>query len=61
VAQIERAAGLKGERVALLEARRHYVWYLHGVPHAARFKRELGLLSSIEELHAVTKRIKREL
>jgi tRNA-dihydrouridine synthase B len=61
VAQIERAAALKGERVALLEARRHYVWYLHGIPRAAQFKRELSLLSSFDELYAVTKRIKREL
>ena len=34
VRQFELAAQAKGERVAVLEARRHYCWYLKGVPHS---------------------------
>ena len=38
VRQIELAAELRGERIAVIEARRHYCWYLKGVPHAGYYK-----------------------
>jgi tRNA-dihydrouridine synthase B len=38
VRQITLSAELRGERAAVLEARRHYCWYLKGVPHAAYYK-----------------------
>ncbi|MCL2084909.1 MAG: tRNA dihydrouridine synthase DusB [Oscillospiraceae bacterium] len=31
----------KGERAAVLEARRHFCWYLHGLPRAGRLKAEI--------------------
>ena len=34
VRQFELAAANKGEKIACLEARRHYAWYLKGVPYA---------------------------
>ncbi len=36
--QFRLAAEKKGERITCLEARRHYAWYLRGVPHAAYFR-----------------------
>ncbi|MDR3309919.1 MAG: tRNA dihydrouridine synthase DusB [Oscillospiraceae bacterium] len=45
--QITRSAELRGEKVACLEARRHYSWYLRGIPHAAYWR---GLTSKIESL-----------
>ena len=38
VRQIELAARHKGERIACLEARKHYAWYLKGVPYANYYK-----------------------
>ena len=59
--QIEMAAERRGERVALLEARRHYAWYLKGVPHASYYKEQIVHLETLEDLHRVTAAIKRDL
>ena len=47
VRQIELAAQDKGEHIACLEARKHLCWYLHGVPHAGPYKREIAQVSSL--------------
>ena len=59
--QIEMAAERRGEKVALLEARRHYAWYLKGVPHASYYKEQIVHLETLEDLHRVTAAIKRDL
>ena len=59
--QIEMAAGHKGERIACLEARRHYVWYLRGVPHSGYFKARIAKAETLEDLRKITEGIKREL
>jgi len=59
--QFEMAALLKGERVACLEARKHYAWYLRGVPHSGYFKEKISLASTFEDLREITEGIKREL
>ena len=59
--QIELAARRRGERVALLEARRHYAWYLKGVPHASYYKEQIVHMETLEDLHRVTNGIKRDL
>ena len=51
----------KGDHIACLEARRHYAWYLKGVPHAKYWKEQLVKLSAPEEVYAATKGIKRDL
>ena len=61
VRQIELAAQLRGERVAVLEARRHYCWYLKGVSHAGYYKEQIVQMNTLEDLYAVTKGIKRDL
>lgn len=61
VRQIELAAKSKGERVAVLEARRHYCWYLKGVPHANYYKEQIVRMNTLEDVYAVTKGIKRDL
>lgn len=61
VAQIEEAAGDKGEKVAVLEARRHYCWYLKGVPHANYYKEQIVHMNTLEDVYAVTRGIKRDL
>jgi len=61
VRQFELAAQLRGERVAVLEARRHYCWYLKGVPHSGYYKEQIVKMNTLEDVYAVTKGIKRDL
>ena len=60
-AQIEEAAADKGEKVAVLEARRHYCCYLNGVPHANYYKEQIVHMNTLEDVYAVTRGIKRDL
>ena len=50
-----------GERLACLEARHQLPWYLHGVPHAGYYKQQLVRLSTLVELHAICRDIRRDL
>ena len=59
--QFELAASYKGERVAVLEARRHYCWYLKGVPHSGYYKEQIVKMNTLEDVYQVTKGIKRDL
>jgi len=59
--QIERSAEYRGERVAILEARRHYCWYLKGVAHANYYKEQINHMDSLEDLRRITAGIKRDL
>ena len=59
--QFEMAAEQKGERVACLEARRHFAWYLRGVPHSGYFKEKISKAATLEDLRIITEGIKREL
>ena len=61
VRQFELSAADKGERVAVLEARRHYCWYLKGVPHAGYYKEQIVQMNTLEDVYRVTKGIKRDL
>ncbi len=61
VRQIALSAELRGERVAVLEARRHYCWYLKGVPHASYYKEQIVRMNTLEDVYQVTKGIKRDL
>lgn len=48
--QVQLTVQYKGEKVALLEARKHTAWYLNGMRGAAQLRREAGTLSSMEDL-----------
>jgi tRNA-dihydrouridine synthase B len=61
VRQIEMAARLRGERTAVLEARKHYCWYLKGVSHAGYYKEQIVRMNTLEDVYEVTKGIKRDL
>lgn len=56
--QIELAALDKGERVAVLEARKHYAWYLRGVRNSGRYKERITQLSSMADIRALTEEIR---
>lgn len=59
--QFELARQDKGEKVACLEARKHYAWYLKGVPHAAYWKEQLCKATTMADLEYCTKGILRDL
>lgn len=57
MAQFHLAMADKGEKIACLEARRHYAWYLKGIPHASYWKAELCKAQTMEDLERCTKGI----
>ena len=61
VRQIEIAVADKGEHIAILEARRHYAWYLKGVAHANYYKEQIVRMNTLEDVYRVTEGIKRDL
>jgi tRNA-dihydrouridine synthase B len=56
--QLLRACELRGERSACLDARRHYAWYLRGVPHAARFRERISRIETLADIESITEQIK---
>lgn len=61
VEQIEMAARYKGEHIACLEARKHYAWYLKGVPYAGYYKEQICKVETLEQIYQITAGIKRDL
>jgi nifR3 family TIM-barrel protein len=59
--QFEKAAEQHGERVACLEARKHYAWYLRGIPHSGYFKELIAKAETLDDLRRITGGIIREL
>lgn len=61
VRQFRLSAAHKGEKIACLEARRHYAWYLKGVPYAGYWKEKVCHVETMEDIDRVTAGIKRDL
>ena len=61
VKQIRLAAEQKGERIACLEARKHYAWYLKGIPYAGYYKEKISQVETLAQIEEITKGIKRDL
>ena len=61
VRQFELSAAHKGEHIACLEARKHYAWYLKGVPYAGYYKEQISHVSTLADIYRVTAGIKRDL
>lgn len=47
----------KGEYVGMREARKHAAWYTKGLRGAAKYRRELGALTSVAQLEEIAYRI----
>ena len=43
------AAAFKGEKIAVLEARKQLCWYLRGVPHAGQYKQDIVALDTLAQ------------
>ena len=50
-----------GEKIACLEARKHFAWYLRGVSHSAYYKTQISSITKMEDIYAVAEGIKRDL
>lgn len=59
--QFEIALADKGDHIACLEARKHLCWYLHGVPHASYYKKDISGVSTKEDVYRLIKLVKRDL
>lgn len=57
VKHIKRICEYKGEDIGIREARKHAAWYIKGIRGAAAYRKEVGSLSSIEELERLAFKI----
>lgn len=57
IRHIERICEYKGEKVGIKEARKHAAWYIKGMRGAAAYRQQIGMLSSIEQLHELAFKI----
>ena len=51
--QIRTAVEYKGEKIALLEARKQLCWYLRGVSHAGAYKQDIVGMSTLAEAEKI--------
>lgn len=59
--QFELAREDKGEKIACLEARKHFAWYLRGVSHSSYYKAQISNISVMEDIYRIAEGIKRDL
>lgn len=60
VKHIKMICEYKGDRVGIKEARKHAAWYMKGIRGGAEFRRQAGMLESIEQLEELAFRVCRE-
>ena len=61
VHQFELSEQDHGEKIACLEARKHFAWYLKGVRNASFYKREISSLTTMADIYRVAKDVIRDL
>lgn len=61
VQQFELAQQDLGEHIACLQARKHFTWYLRGVPNSSFYKNEISSLTTMDDIYRVAKDIVRDL
>lgn len=61
VRQFELAREDKGEHIACLEARKHFAWYLRGVPYSNYYKELISAIQTMEDVKKIAAGIKRDL
>lgn len=50
-----------GEHIACLEARKHFAWYLRGVPYSGYYKNQISSITKMEDIYRLAEEISREL
>mgnify|MGYP000429305717 CR=1 FL=1 len=61
VEQFRLAEADKGTHIACLEARKHFAWYLRGVPYSGYYKEKISHISTMEDICAIAAGIQRDL
>lgn len=61
VKQLELAREDKGEHIACLEARKHFAWYLRGVPYSNFYKDQISHISTMEDVYRIASDIQKNL
>ena len=61
VKQFELSEADHGEKIACLEARKHFAWYLRGVRNASFYKKEISSMNTMEDIYRIAKEIVRDL
>ncbi len=61
VRQFELAYMDKGEHIACLEARKHFAWYLRGVPHSNYYKEQISSIQKMDDIYRIAAGIRRDL
>ena len=59
--QFELANQDKGEHIACLEARKHFAWYLRGVPYSNYYKEQISSIKKMEDIYRIAEGIRRDL
>ena len=57
VQQFQLAEIEHGEKIACLEARKHFAWYLRGVSHSAYYKNQITSMTTMEDIYRIAKDI----
>lgn len=57
IKHIKKLCEYKGDAIGMREARKHAAWYTKGMRNSASFRKEIGALSSIEQLEALAVKI----
>ena len=61
VRQFELARDAHGEKIACLEARKHFAWYLRGVAHSSYYKEQISSIATMEDVYRIAEGIRRDL
>jgi tRNA-dihydrouridine synthase B len=61
VRQFELAYEDKGEKIACLEARKHFAWYLRGVAHSNYYKEQISPIATMADVYRIADGIKKDL
>lgn len=61
VRQFELAREDKGEHIACLEARKHFAWYLRGVPYSNYYKEQISSIKTMTDIYRIAEGIRRDL
>ena len=61
VRQFELAREDKGEKIACLEARKHFAGYLRGVAHSNYYKEQISSISTMEDIYRIAEGVKKDL
>ena len=61
VRQLELAKEDHGEKIACLEARKHFAWYLRGVAHSSYYKEQISSIATMDDVYRIAEGIRRDL